>query len=465
MKVLLTHGYFLHQDAAEQTIMRPYPPLGLLYLSAYLQQKGVENSVFDSTFSTLEKLQAHLLDTQPKYICLYTNLVTKLTVLQLIQFIVKQDALRYSKIILGGPDVTYNVENYLRAGADMVVIGEGEQTLSELISALDLPMNPFLDQVPGIAFINALGEVVQTSPREKMKNIDALPVPHRAAIDLALYRDVWRKHHGQSTLSISTQRGCPYTCRWCSTAVYGQSYRRRSPANVADEMVGLKKEYNPDSLWFVDDVFTVSHNWIADFRRELALRELRIPFECITRADRLNAEVMSDLKRAGCFRVWIGAESGSQKIIDAMDRRVKVSQVGEMIRLAKLMGMEAGTFIMVGYPGETEADICQTLQHLKQSNPDRFTITLAYPIKGTALYKEVENQHIQPLNWRETTDRDIDFKRTYPRRYYDFAIRWIVNEVNYHQAKRAGRHWLPRGLMQKAIAIAARIGMRWHRGV
>ena len=174
-----------------------------------------------------------------------------------------------------------------------------------------------------------------------------------------------KKHHGNSALTISTQRGCPYTCKWCSTAVYGQSYRRRSPQNVVDEISEIVQTYNPDSLWFVDDVFTVSHKWLESFANELESRKMNVRFECITRADRMNENVVQLLKRAGCFRVWIGAESGSQKVIDLMDRRVDVNQVRKMIQLSKKCGIKAGTFIMLGYPGETEEDIFETLKPFK----------------------------------------------------------------------------------------------------
>ena len=218
--------------------------------------------------------------------------------------------------------------------------------------------------------------------------------------------------------------------------MYGLSYRRRSAANVVDEMEQLKSTYQPDTLWFVDDVFTVSHNWMQDFANEVQLRNCKIPYECITRADRLNEEVLQLLHQSGCIRVWIGAESGSQKIIDAMDRRVDVEQVRNMIQLAKKYHIETGTFIMLGYPGEDESDIEETIFHLKAANPDYFTITVAYPIKGTALYTQVEPDFINQQDWATSSDRDINFKRTYSEQYYKFAVRRVVNEVNYFKHKR-----------------------------
>lgn len=475
MNVLFTHGYFLGEDPKEQVIMKPYPPLGLLYLSAWLDRHGVENEVFDTTFSTKEALKNYLLEHRPRIVALYTNLMTKLNVIGIMRFLRSREAFDETLIVLGGPDVTHNAEEYLAAGADLVAIGEGEQTMLEIAMAVEgreqtgpvglfmRGWSPPFGHIAGLAYRLSDGSVVKTAPREKMRDIDRLPFPNRQKINLQQYLDAWKRTHGHSAVSISTQRGCPYTCRWCSTAVYGQSYRRRSPQNVADEIIFLKENYDFDLIWFVDDVFTVSHKWLSEFRDELEKRSLRIQFECITRADRLNDEVIALLKACGCFRVWIGAESGSQRIIDAMDRRVDVGQVRAMIRSAREAGIQAGTFIMLGYPGETEADIRETVEHLKASNPDLFTITVAYPIKGTGLYEEVQATSFAALPWAERTDRDIDFPRTYPRRYYDYAVRWTVNAVHLHKVRLAGRLFSGNGLKLLAKTWVARAGMVWWK--
>ena len=213
----------------------------------------------------------------------------------------------------------------------------------------------------------------------------------------------------------------------------------------------------------IRDSFTVSHKWLAAFRDELKLQEVKIPFECITRADRLTEDVIKILKDCGCFRVWIGAESGSQKIIDAMDRRVTTTQVQDMIIAAREHGMEAGTFIMLGYPNETEEDIQLTLDHLCRANPNQFTITIAYPIKGTSLYHDVEDILTEDVDWYNKTDRELDFTRTYHRRYYDFAVRWVVNGVHFHKQKIKGNLFSFAALKFFIKIIIARLGMWWFR--
>ena len=458
MKILLTHGYFLSEDAKEQLIMRPYPPLGILYISAYLEQHNFPNNIYDSTFSTFEQLKEYLLNETPDLLGIYTNLMTKLNVLKIIQFIRNAPSLQHTKIILGGPEVRNHKEKFLRYGADIIVFGEGEETMLEIADAYSKRTNPDLTNLAGTAFKDTNGNIITNPERVLIKDINQLPLANRSKIDLQKYFDAWKKKHGISMVNVSTMRGCPYSCRWCSRAVYGGSYRRRNPKLVVDEIAWLQQHYQFDKIWFVDDVFTINHRWLREFSHEIEQRKLIVSYEIITRSDRLNEEAVQLLKQSGCFRVWIGAESGSQKVIDAMDRRVKVENVRSMIQLVKSHGMEAGTFIMLGYPGEDETDIEETLIHLKQSDPDYYTITVAYPIKGTPLYTEVENIFIKDLPWETTTDRDIDFKRNYSRRYYNHAINWIQSEMSYYKANKNAS-----GLKLKMQSLKARSGMLWEK--
>jgi len=458
MKVLLTHGYFLNEDPTEQRIMKPYAPLGILYISAYLKEHGIDNKIFDTTFSSKNEFKKYLVDEKPDYIAIYVNLMTKINVLDIIKYIKSTDSIKSAKIILGGPEVRYNATDLLELGADFVVIGEGEETTLELINRLEMKNAKDFKNINGIGFKDEKGKIVFNAERSLISDIDTLPFPNRSGIDISKYQEAWKKHHNLDAISVSTMRGCPYTCRWCSRAVYGLTYRRRSPEKVVEELQKIKDEYNPDTIWFVDDVFTISHKWLSGFNEELKRNNLKIKYECITRADRMNEDVIKTMKETGCFRVWIGAESGSQRIIDAMDRRVKVEQVREMIQLAKKHDIETGTFIMLGYPGETEKDIEQTITHLKKSNPDHFTITVAYPIKGTEFYEEIASSQLNAFDWEKHSDRDRDFIRTYSKKYYDFAVRRVVNEVRYHQKRNNGFVNTETAVL-KLKSIAAKSGM------
>lgn len=434
--------------------MKPYVPLGILSISSYLEKHGFENDVFDSTFSSFNELCQHLTANQPDVIAVYTNLMTRINVIRIIKFIRSTQELSNSKIILGGPEVRQHAQPLLRCGADIVVIGEGEETMLELCAALS--NNFSIDNIKGIHWKNG-NEIVVNEERELIKDIDSLPFPNRKKVNLQKYFDAWKGAHGESSVSVSTMRGCPYTCKWCSRAVYGMSYRRRSPSLVADEIEWLQKNYTFDSIWFVDDVFTINPKWMREFASVIAKRKLHVRYEIISRADRLNEEMLVLLMGTGCFRIWIGAESGSQKIIDAMDRRVDVKKVREMIRRTRELGMEAGTFIMLGYPGETEEDIQETVNHLIESNPHHFTITLAYPIRGTELFEETRNDFTYVGEWETSNDRDIDFRRTYPRKYYDYAIRYVVNKVNWKIKRNVS---ITRRLRFLLAYIRGEIGMR-----
>jgi radical SAM superfamily enzyme YgiQ (UPF0313 family) len=424
--ILLTHGYFLSEDEKERQIMKPYPPLGLLYLSAYLKAHGHSVEVYDSTFGTRDELLQKIRRSSGHIVGIYTNLMTRGSVLQIISA-AKQAG---STVILGGPESASHSAEYLSSGADVIVIGEGESTLTELVAVLPSMGPQGLSGVRGIVFKNAAGEPVRTPERAKIRDLDTLPLPDRDAIDHQKYLDAWRTHHGASSINLITARGCPYRCTWCSHAVYGYTHRRRSPENVAAEVAGIVERYNPDQLWYADDVFTISHPWLEGYKTALGKRGLQLPFETITRADRLQTEdAVKQLKDLGCYRIWIGSESGSQRILDAMQRGVSVEQVRRAVKLAQKHGISVGMFLMWGYEGEEIEDIAATVEHVKQSNPEIFFTTVSYPIKGTPYFDAVEGKVRLPLAWAEATDRDYLIRGRYSRDYYRLADVWLRSEV------------------------------------
>ena len=442
MNILLAHAYFLKDDRVERHVMKPYPPLGLLYVSGFLQDKNVEHHLFDGTFSSFDAVQEAILESRPDILALYVNFLTRLNVVRIVEWARGLEKLSHTRIVLGGPDVRFHVEEYLDVNVDFLVLGEGEITFYELLTALG--RNAGLAEVKGIAYRNEEGRTVFTGERPMEQDLSVFPWPNRSKTDVTRYMQSWKQHHGYSSLTISTQRGCPFTCTWCSHAVYGDTYRRRKVEDVVKEIAFLKQEYNPDHFWFVDDVFTMSERWLQDFAGQLSSQGLHIRYECITRADRMNEEVLKALKASGCAMLWIGAESGSQKILDLMDRRVKAGQVREMIMRAREMGIRTGTFIMLGYPGEDEDDIEETISHLVAAGPDQFTINTAYPIRGTRFYEEVEPVMEQGRDWKTTPDRDLKFRRKYSDRYYALAIRKVYNEVYAHRERRNGltiKYW------------------------
>ncbi len=449
MDILLAHGYFLAEDAAERAVMKPYPPLGLLYITSHLRAHGFSVSVFDGTFQTLAGFEALIASQRPPIVGLYANLMTKRNVLRMAAVARAAGAV----VVIGGPDPPQYAAEYLDH-ADFVAIGEGEETLRELIPRLlAQPASRDLADVPGLVFRDLRGELVRSAPRPLLASLDAQPWPARDAIAIEPYLDAWRSRHGKSSLSLLTARGCPYTCRWCSRSVFGETHRRRSPRLVADEAQALVERYRPDMLWYVDDVFTIHKGFVLEYAREMARRSLRVPFECISRADRIDPEIADALRDLGCRRLWIGSESGSQKVLDAMDRRVKVEQVQAATRLLKQRAIEVGVFIMLGYEGEQPADLQATVEHLKKSAPDAFLTTLAYPIKGTEFYSRMSGRLLDAGRpFAESSDRQIGVRGRRSRRYYEFARQWMVGEVA------RDRHWRE-GQVLRAARSAARAGV------
>jgi radical SAM superfamily enzyme YgiQ (UPF0313 family) len=424
--ILLTHGYFLAEDEKERQIMKPYPPLGLLYLSAYLKRAGFSVEVFDSTFGEREQLAARLAATPGGTLGIYTNLMTRRSVLEVVRTAREHGW----TVVLGGPESANYLTEYLAAGAHVIVIGEGEATLTELLPALARSGPHRLHQVSGIAFRDESGALVRNAERAKIPDLDSLPWPDREAIDHQLYLDAWKTHHGASSINLITARGCPYRCNWCSHAVYGFTHRRRSPTNVADEVAWIIERYGPDQVWYADDVFTISHPWLATYNAELKRRGIHKPFETITRADRLQTEASAAaLRELGCYRIWIGSESGSQKILDAMQRGVSVEQVRKACALAQSHGIQVGMFLMWGYEGEEFEDIAATVEHVKASNPDIFFTTVSYPIKGTGFFDKVRERVRMPIAWAEASDRDYVIAGRHGRDYYKLADQWLRNEV------------------------------------
>lgn len=453
--LLLTHGYFLYEDPHELAVMKPYPPLGLLYISSHLKAHGVDTDLFDTTFSSFDEFQSHVARTRPPVVGVYSNLMTRPNVLKVIAAAKGVG----SKVVVGGPDPANYLDEYLSRGADVIAIGEGELTLQDLVPHLLEQGMDDLAGVQGIAYRGEHGEIVRTEPRPMIADLDAQPFPDRAAIDQQRYVDIWRKHHEQGSVSLITARGCPFTCTWCSHSVFGYSHRRRSPMNVVDEVEHIVANYHPDLLWYADDVFTINHKWLYEYSAELERRNLRLPFETISREDRLNEEIVQTLARMGCYRLWIGAESGSQKILDNMKRRTKADRVREMVHLLQKYGIEVGMFIMLGYDGEDRADLQATVDHLKEAGPDTFLTTVAYPIKGTPYYTSVADKVISRRAWEIGSDRDYTVAGRHSPRYYQFATRWMVSEVALHRQRHSPQRSIPRMARSFVNAKLGQMGM------
>jgi radical SAM superfamily enzyme YgiQ (UPF0313 family) len=398
-ELLLAHGYFLFEDPKERQIMKPY------------------------AFSSREELFRCLRTETPSVLGLYANLMTRGNVIEILR-VAREAGWR---TVVGGPEPGAYTAEYLQEGADFVVSGEGELTMEELLLALRSRASD-LTGISGLSFMLD-GKLHQGAPRQQIANLDLQPWPARDAIDIQRYVDTWRQHHKAGSVNLITARGCPFHCNWCSHQVFGQSHRRRDPVLVVDEVEWLLDRYQPDMIWVSDDVFTINHKWFRTYAAEMKRRGLRIPFECISRADRLNNEMVDLLAELGCFRLWIGSESGSQRILDSMERGVKIDQVQKAVHMCRERGIQSGMFLMWGYEGEELEDIEATIQHVSVTKPDIFFTTVSYPIKGTPYYKKISERLVQLGPWSKTSDREIKIKGRHTGRFYSHVDRLLRDEV------------------------------------
>jgi anaerobic magnesium-protoporphyrin IX monomethyl ester cyclase len=453
--ILLGHAYFLKYDIIERRVMKPYPPLGILYLSAYLKRAGFGVQVFDSTFRDFEDFEAEVRRVKPRIVGLYANIITRENVFRLAQ-IAKANGVEF--VVVGGPDASEWCGRYFANGVDIIGVNEGELTLEELIPWLQTKGMNGLEAVRGIMFMKN-GRVQRTPPRPAISDLDSLPWPDRDVLNMEEYFKAWKSHHGESSVSLITARGCPFHCAWCSSEVFGHTHRQRSPKDVVDEMLALKNRYNPDIMWLSDDVLTINKKWTHEFIREVKARNAQHPYECLSRVDLVDRDILQGLRETGCFRIWYGAESGSQKVLDSMTKGTTLAQVREAARITQEMGMQAGFFILLGYPDETTRDIQMTIDFLKETRPDVVGTSIAFPIKGTEFYKRVEARITPDENWSSRNQNKLLFKGKYPRLYYWFAARWLVKEVNIDRMWRMSKRPYGRIAMESAKASVARLGV------
>jgi len=418
--VLLTHAYFLAGDPREQELMRPFPPLGLQYLVAALREAGgVAVEWWDATFQPgPEAFVPVLWDHDPRLVGFYGHTITRPVTRGMVARCVAENR----RVVAGGPDPVQYLDTYFDMGVEVVVIGEGERTLVALVDHLRRNGwrwdEPSLEGIPGIAF-RRNGRVVRTPPRPLVRPLDQLPWPARERADLSAYFEAWRARHGETALSMTTSRGCPYHCTWCSKQVYGDTFRRREVDAVIDELVDLRTRFDPDQIWFVDDMFTINRKWVHQFCERLVERGAVTPFYVIGRPETLDAELVGALRQAGCYRMYVSAESGAQHVLDAMRKESTVEEVERGAALLRGAGIELGVFVMLGYPGEEKGDILATRDMLRRLHPEVTLLSVAHPMKGTAFHDAVSERITGEEAGR------LQFRMRHSPRLYDAAQRMI----------------------------------------
>ncbi len=424
--VLLTHSYHLYYDPKQVRKMQPYPPLGTLYAAALLREQGHSVAVFDSMLEDPEQgfpqaLSRH----RPSVVAIYEdnfNFLSKMCLNRMRQVaygMIEAAKTTGASVVVNGSDASDHVEDYLRKGADAVLLGEAEWTLLELAGGLLGRREPALCDIPGLAFYDhSSGGVIRTARRPLMKNLDSLPFPARDLIDLEAYREAWQKAHGFFSLNLVASRGCPYRCNWCAKPIYGDSFHLHSPQRVAEELRTLKSDCEADHLWFADDIFGLKARWVQELADWVEHLEAAVPFKMQSRVDLMKPDNVRGLKRCGCVEAWMGVESGSQKVLDAMEKWTRVEQIAKARESLHQSGIRACYFLQFGYPGETWADIQKTIQLVRETRPDDIGVSVSYPLPGTRFYQRVHDELGAKLNWEDSGDLAMMFKGAYTSEFY-----------------------------------------------
>lgn len=455
MRLLFTHSYFYRFDPKQWNTHQPYPPLGTMYAAAMMREKGYEVDLFDVGLEADEKgLIAQLGVSKPEVLIIYDdgfNYLTKmcLTNMREAAFRMAQAAKQQGiSVMVCSSDSTDHYGQYLQNGVDYVILGEGEITLTVLLDYLqESGQNAHyesLTQIEGIAFLHE-GKAVKNPKRQVLKVLDSLPLPAWDLVDVAAYKDIWLKHNGYFTLNIATTRGCPYKCNWCAKPIYGNRYNSRSPQKVVEEIAFLIDKYGLNYFWMCDDIFGLKPQWVQEFRDLVRAQGLQFKYKIQSRVDLLlEADNIQALADSGLDMVWVGAESGSQKILDAMDKGTQVEQIYEATRLLKSKGIKVAFFLQFGYLGEERADIDKTLQMLKDLLPDDIGISVSYPLPGTKFYEKVKNELGKKTNWTDSDDLDVMYQATFPADFYKKLHRYVHVFYRKHQLNALAKtHSLP----------------------
>jgi len=443
MKVLLGHAYFQYFDPKLEEANRPYPPLGTLIAAALLREAGHDVVVFDAMLErSTAGWETMLAEEDPHVAVLFEdnfNYLSKMCLGRMREAAFEMlGAASAASVfaIVAGSDASDHAGEFLDAGASAVISGEGDQALLDCLAALDplAPSTHVLESVPSVTVRNPLGELHYGGERKNLKSLDDIPFAARDLIDIDRYRSIWNDSHGRFSINMVTTRGCPYHCNWCSKPIWGQRYNARSAQNVVAEMVELSNGYDLDHVWFADDIFGLKPGWIQRFAELVDEHDVRLPFKCLSRPDLLvRKDTAEALGAAGAEEVWIGAESGSQKVLDAMEKGSTVEQIHEAADRVHAAGYRIAFFIQFGYPGETLEDIDATLDLIRQARPDDIGISVAYPLPGTPFYDRVKAELGDETHWVDSSDLAMLFDGPYPTEFYRALHERVHSEYRMRQ--------------------------------
>jgi len=430
-KILFTHSYFYRFDPKQWKTKQPYPPLATITAASFIRDAGYKVFLFDTALKqSPEEINEAIQKIKPDCLVIYDdgfNYLTKmcLTNMREASFRLTQIAkIENLPVIVSSSDATDHYEKYINIGADFIIIGEAEHTLRELLDKLKSGSNDFSD-VNGLVYRKD-NKIIKTNPRQIEQNLDMFPMAAWDLVNINDYKKIWHQGTKEFSLNIATTRGCPFRCNWCAKPIYGNRYNSRSPENVVDEIEFLQNKYGATYFWFCDDIFGLKPGWVQKFRDEVKNRKLKFRYKIQSRVDLLLKEDTIDaLAESGADIVWVGAESASQKILDAMDKGTTVEEIYSATRLLKSKNIKTGFFLQFGYPGENKSDIDKTIQMVLDLMPDEIGISVSYPLPGTKFYETVKEQLNIKTNWTDSDDLAVMFRSTFHPAYYKKLHRYV----------------------------------------
>ena len=454
--VLLAHSYYLRYDEKQERKMKPYPPLATLIAASVVRDRGFRVRLFDAMLAPgVEAFYTALEKARPPIVGILEdnfNFLTKMCTIRMREAcfdMIRAAKARGCLVAVNGSDATDQPAQYLGAGADAVVLGEPESTFAQLVQRWSAQGDAALLDIPGLALAGENGtssadvvtEVHYTPTRPFIDDLDALPFPAWDLIDVRRYRDAWTHAHGRFSWSAATSRGCPYHCNWCAKPVFGTRYAQRSPADVAEELRRLRDQVSPDHVWFVDDIFGLTAQWIEEFSEQVVARGAVTPFSMQSRVNLMTPRVCAALAGAGAEEVWLGVESGSQKILDAMDKGTKIEQIRTATRNLRARGIRSCWFIQLGYRGEEWEDILSTRDLIRAERPDDIGVSVSYPLPGTEFYDRVKQELNGQTHWYNSDDLAMMFQGRYETRFYKMIRDLLHDEVRCETAPNLSARW------------------------
>lgn len=437
-RVLLIYPYFNPWN--NRSIFR-FPPLGLGYIASSLRNNGYDVDILDCTFMTRQKALKKAEDYGAEVVGIYSMMSMYHESIRFARHLRERCGL----LVCGGPLPSMDPISFMK-DFDIVVRGEGEETIIDVLRIFETGGDP--GSIPGIAFrknISGLagcgeeGEIIITEMRELKTNLDQIAFPARDLFPNKEYIEYEKRRTGCGTTTIFSTRGCPFRCEFCSNAVFGVSYRERSPANVLDE-VEEALSYGYDKIHFADDVFTLNKERVFDICRDIKKRGLNFKWECLGRADSIDKDVVVKMKEAGCERIFYGIESGNDRVLRMMNKKITVEAAQKAVQSTAEAGIQTGAFFILCYPGETNETVLDTIRFATSLPLDYLSFTVPYPLQGTSLFERVKYNIRKDWNSHRglISDHVLIYDAEFSKAKMKFAV--LKGQTQFGLRKRLGKN-------------------------